>query len=334
MSKTPEVGTILIASSSLDEVTWKPVADELTHQGYDVVAYEADKVAAGEMALDIHVDGDTGLRVWLGGRQLDLEAILAAWWRRPNAFARDQLDWARQLSLDQERRNMQTALWSAIPGKVWLSAPEQIRRAENKIGQLLAAREVGFAIPQTVVSNRWFTINSLLPEDIILKMSVGALYSGSTSDELLVLPTTRLTNDPTTLPVDSRPFPGYWQPYVSKGKEWRITVVGDKFFDAAIYTSDDAKTDWRMKQFDPTKVAFKAERFPDVQHQRCLAFLGNIGLRFGAFDFIETPDGEIVFLECNPNGQYGWLEEQLGLPISKALAAELAHIATKTRSAK
>lgn len=327
MSGTSEARTILIASSSLDEVTWKPVADELTHLGYDVVAYEADKVAVGEVALDVYVDVDNGLQVRLSDRQLALEAIAAAWWRRPNTFARDQIDWARQLSLDQERRNMQATLWLAIPDRAWLSAPERIRRAEHKIGQLLVAREVGFTIPQTVVSNRWSTINALLPEDIILKMSAGVLYSGSTSDELLVLPTTRLTNDLASLPVEGKPFPGYWQPYVPKGREWRITVVGSKVFDAAIYTSDDAKTDWRTKQFDPTKVVFSAEKFPDVQHQRCLAYLSNMGLRFGAFDFIETPDGEIIFLECNPNGQYGWLEERLGLPISEAVAGELARIA-------
>lgn len=42
---------------------------------------------------------------------------------------------------------------------------------------------------------------------------------------------------------------------------------------------------------------------------------------------IEDPDGRIVFLECNPNGQYGWLEEQLGFPISQAIAGELIKIA-------
>ncbi len=43
----------------------------------------------------------------------------------------------------------------------------------------------------------------------------------------------------------------------------------------------------------------------------------------GAFDFIENEDG-ITFLECNLNGQYLWLEEDLGLPISEAIADELA----------
>lgn len=52
-----------------------------------------------------------------------------------------------------------------------------------------------------------------------------------------------------------------------------------------------------------------------------------MGLKFGAFDFIETAPGEVIFLECNSNGQYGWLEETLGLPISHAIADELIKIA-------
>lgn len=34
-----------------------------------------------------------------------------------------------------------------------------------------------------------------------------------------------------------------------------------------------------------------------------LAYMRHFALNFGAFDFIETPQGDFVFLECNPNGQ-------------------------------
>ena len=48
------------------------------------------------------------------------------------------------------------------------------------------------------------------------------------------------------------------------------------------------------------------------------------GLSFGAFDFVVTPEGRWVFLECNPAGQYGWLEGHTGLPITEAVAGTLA----------
>ena len=34
-----------------------------------------------------------------------------------------------------------------------------------------------------------------------------------------------------------------------------------------------------------------------------------LGLRFGAIDFIRTPEGEHVFLEVNPSGEWGMLEK-------------------------
>ena len=52
-------------------------------------------------------------------------------------------------------------------------------------------------------------------------------------------------------------------------------------------------------------------------------FLRQMGLRFGAFDLIVTPDGGHVFLECNPNGQWLWVELATGMPISEAIADEL-----------
>jgi glutathione synthase/RimK-type ligase-like ATP-grasp enzyme len=53
------------------------------------------------------------------------------------------------------------------------------------------------------------------------------------------------------------------------------------------------------------------------------ALLDRLGLRFGALDFVVTPDGEWWFLECNPNGQWAWIEDETGLPIASALADAL-----------
>lgn len=49
-------------------------------------------------------------------------------------------------------------------------------------------------------------------------------------------------------------------------------------------------------------------------------YLDMLGLHYGAFDLVETPDGALTVLECNPNGQWLWLEHETGLPIAAALA--------------
>jgi hypothetical protein len=45
-----------------------------------------------------------------------------------------------------------------------------------------------------------------------------------------------------------------------------------------------------------------------------------LGLEYGAIDLRLTPDGEYVFLEVNPAGQFLFVEHACGLPVSRVLA--------------
>ena len=56
-----------------------------------------------------------------------------------------------------------------------------------------------------------------------------------------------------------------------------------------------------------------------------MVLVRRLGLAYGAIDLVLTPDGRYVFLEINPNGQYLWIEQLTGLPISEAIAEWLMH---------
>ncbi len=315
--------SVLIASCSFDEAQVRPVADLVEQAGYEVVVYEADKVASDAKSLTIQLNNDT-LSVHYDNKLLDLGTIAAAWFRRPNTFGPPEPDRARQRSLDKERQALQDILWATVSERAWLNSPERLRLAGNKLAQLVLARAMGFVTPDIIVSNQWDEIMELPSGQIIVKMPFGILDE---RDRTRVLYTTVLDN-PNDLPMDGIPFPGIWQTYISKSREWRITAVGDETFDVAIYTGTDAKDDWRRRQDGP-EVVFRKEKFPDAMRRQCLEFLAHFDLRYGAFDFIEDIDGRIVFVELNPNGQFGWLEDKLGLPISQAIAAQLIAIADK-----
>jgi hypothetical protein len=51
----------------------------------------------------------------------------------------------------------------------------------------------------------------------------------------------------------------------------------------------------------------------------------SLGLVFGALDFVVTDKADEThqFIEINPNGQWGWIENNTGQPISRALADAL-----------
>lgn len=48
--------------------------------------------------------------------------------------------------------------------------------------------------------------------------------------------------------------------------------------------------------------------------------MNHFGLVYGAFDFAVDAVGTWWTLECNPAGQYGFIEDATGLPITAALA--------------
>jgi glutathione synthase/RimK-type ligase-like ATP-grasp enzyme len=52
--------------------------------------------------------------------------------------------------------------------------------------------------------------------------------------------------------------------------------------------------------------------------------MSSLKLTFGAIDLIETLDGNYVFLEVNPSGQWLWIDDKLSLGISDAIAHWLA----------
>lgn len=317
--------TIFVASSSVDESTWGPVVTRLRERGCHVIVYEADKVARGDVPLSIRLSPSEDIHITYGEAHFRPKDIHAAWLRRPSIFSKLQKDVIRQTKLDSERAAMQRAIWDSIPQEVWLNQPRRMDAASPKMIQLAVAREVGFMIPTTLITNDWKTILDTLPEKIALKSAYGRF---DRAEGAHILHTQCLENSPKALPLKTNPFPGYWQNYIPKFREWRITVVGERSFDAAIYTNGRAQVDWRRYQ-RTADVQFKKGTFPEGERQKCFAYLRHFGLRFGAFDFIEDLEGRITFLECNENGQYGWLERLPSFSISDEIADELWRIANR-----
>jgi D-alanine-D-alanine ligase-like ATP-grasp enzyme len=67
-----------------------------------------------------------------------------------------------------------------------------------------------------------------------------------------------------------------------------------------------------------------AHDLPDDVADKLRALMRRLGLAYGAIDLRLTEDGRYVFLEINPAGQFLYVEEQTGQPITAALAARLA----------
>jgi glutathione synthase/RimK-type ligase-like ATP-grasp enzyme len=214
----------------------------------------------------------------------------------------------------------------ALTHCLWLPAkPEVDRLADNKLTQLAVARDIGFSIPDTLVTNR--------PGDALdfFQRHASSIISKSlvnmevmVQDQPHVIVYTRPVHRRDLLQVDSvRHAPVIFQAYVPKSIELRVTVVHEQALAASIASQDGRLTrhDWR--HYDDHRVRYSRFDLPRDVKRMCISLVRRLGLGFGAIDLILTPDGEFVFLEINPNGQWGFVEMATGLPIGEAIADAL-----------
>lgn len=206
----------------------------------------------------------------------------------------------------------------------WVNREETIHfLSSNKLYQQLIARQCGLAIPRTLISNNPESVAEFSnPEQGLLLKSMGYikldeagryfLYSERFSHEELL---------EKSLAIHGCPI--FAQEYVEKHYEHRVMVIGNRVLDCRIDSqrSEATKVDWR--HYDFANVAHVQVELPRRVQENLLRFMREVGLQYGAIDLIETPEGEFVFLEVNPSGQWGWVADLAGLPITEAVAEML-----------
>lgn len=209
-------------------------------------------------------------------------------------------------------------LWLTIKADRWLSLPSNIYQAENKLFQLEIASSIKFIIPKTLVSYDYDEIQSFYRncrQDIVVK----PLHSGrieESQDSCGQIFTSKVRQEDFDVLKNSHPLPNIYQENIPKDIEIRVTVVGNKVFAAYVdsKTNKNTLTDWRKE-----KLRFTAYQLPHTVEEKCISLVKKLNLNFGAIDLIKRPDGEFVFLEINPNGQWVWIEIDTGLNISDAI---------------
>ena len=197
----------------------------------------------------------------------------------------------------------------AAPEAFWVNPLASRPGAELKAVQLREAVRAGLEIPPTLMSNDPARIRRFLEEHrgrAIYKPFYPAQWDFE--DRVAVLFTTGV--EAGDLPGDEtlRLTPGIFQARVDKAHELRVTVMGAHVVTARLLSQevDAARGDWRAAG---AQVRVEPDRLPEKIERACLRLMEHLGIVFGAFDFIVTPDGGYVFLEVNPAGQFLWVED-------------------------
>lgn len=308
--------TVLIVTQPFD-VTADYVVAELHKRGVPVFRCNpGDFPRSLTLAAQLG-DGWTG-SPHLPDRDVRLDEIGCAWYRRPTAFEfPDEYNAEERRWVTAEARLGLGGVMAALPK--WLNHPSDIARAEYKPVQLHTARTVGLSVPDTLITNDAHAARRFAKErgDVIYK----PLSAGGVSEDghCRFIYANRLTTGDITDTVSATTH--LFQAWVDKAYEVRLTVVDGEFFAVRIDAqSAAAAIDWRI---DYDNLSYCAISIPEPVRHRVLGLLDKLALRFAALDFIVTPGDEWVFLEVNPNGQWAWLQDATGQPIAAAIADAL-----------
>ncbi len=190
-----------------------------------------------------------------------------------------------------------------------LSKPATLRRANNKILQLHLASRIGFTIPDAAITNAYARIPALHGDKAIVKpLSVGTVdYEGTR--EYVQTNIVDKNIDGSLLKF----CPSYFQQYIEKDYELRVTVVGNRFH--AVKIESKNKVDWRKAN---NEITYSSVDLPDEIVEKCRQLMGLLDMDFGCFDFM-VKDSVTYFLEMNANGQWAWLDAITQFEISKSL---------------
>lgn len=204
----------------------------------------------------------------------------------------------------------------------WMNEMEDIRRASSRLGQMAVARKHGFAVPETLVTNDPVLAREFLRRKgkIVIK-HISAGSPSSMGDRSLF--TVAIDQHDEEVLEQVRYCPTLLQECVEKAVELRVTVVGDRVFTAALETNKWANTQIDCRRWVETDLTYFRARLTDDINRRIVQLVRELRLEYGAVDFIAQPNGELVFLEVNPSGQWGYVEMASGHAITDAIISRL-----------
>lgn len=312
--------TILVITEQFDP-TADSVIQVLSERRCPVLRWNLDTYPQGS-ALTYRVS-DSGFdgTISVDGRTMSFGDIGTVFCRttRASGFPTDLKTNEREFAL-RETEGIINSLASVSDWR-WVNDPRKDAIATRKVTQLSVAQRLGLKIPRTVITNDPETVKSFYAACGGLAI-YKALSPAMNLAEGKLLFTNALTDEKMSQIELIQHTPGIFQELVRKDYEVRLTVVGEKMFAAKINSQKNERTkvDWRVAALD---LQHEAIELPTEIRSKVRAFMNEFGLVYSCLDFIVTPDGEYVFLENNPRGQYLWVENFTGMLITEAIADTL-----------
>ena len=244
----------------------------------------------------------------------DLDLI---WWRRLTGEPRLPESLRDEAARDLAARDCRATLIGLAVTEfrgVWLSHPESTRMAENKLIQLAAARDAGLRLPRTLVSQDPEAVRRFCREldfRVVAKTVAGTpktpVMAGLVTPEML-------TDEAISL------SPAIYQEFIPGTRHLRVCCFGGEAHTALLETE---RLDWRY----PLDADVGPYDLDEGIARQVWEVIRRLGLGMGIVDMKIPPEGDPIWLEVNPQGQFLFVEGMCGMPLTEIFADFLLELA-------
>ncbi len=322
MRSTPLIG--IYTRPSDDHLS--RVLTELHKRQFPVVCFDS---ADFPQSLHLTARFDTEQVSWQGDflhqeQHYRLEDFRSVWYRRPSrtyTFVSGLSDDGYSYAKAEAQRGFEGLLRS-LPC-LWVSHPDAIQAVGWKPGQLSSAQHVGLRVPRTLITNNMQAALQFFEEcqeEVVYKpLSQGVPHPKAGEVWQGAVYTTKITRSALQEHLEAITITATMlQEYIPKAFELRVNVIGSQVFAAEIHSqhSERSRVDFRLGYGN---LQYAIHTLPSSIEQACRQLVRFFRLQFAAIDLLVTPDGQYVFVDLNGNGQWGWIENHTGLPLTETL---------------
>lgn len=310
---TPEVAPVVIVAPPTDTHA-QVVVSRLADRGYPCAVIDLADLPTKTICaqLDTRVSRPQPM---LGLTAIDSSTVV--WWRRarfPKPVSKVDPGVPSRFVANEWRHAIHGLLLAS--GCTIVNDPVAESAAQYKPAQLAVAASVGLHIPETCI-----TSEASVAEEFITRLArrgLRCVFKPLTAPEA-GMAETRTVAVSDILPESLSLAPVIFQEEIKKGSDVRVSIFGERAFGARVVTKHPELVDWRI---DPA-ADYLPWQIPSALEGRLRRALRRLGLSTGSFDLRIDPAGREVFFEVNPSGQFAFLEESAGLPVTGAMADHL-----------
>lgn len=310
-----------------DDVHCDFVAKEIQNSGNNIIRLNTDNIIEN-FNYEITNLGTTNFE--LTGNILDsnidftIDSYDTVWFRKPQAveIKPNDIDPTVVKLLNSEMNVFIKEFYNINLNKRWVNSTWANQKASCKLAGLTVAKKIGFRVPDTIVTNNPLSAEMFAKKcnwSILTKPFLGRAFN--MQDKIYHSYSVKVSkHEFYELKDRIKNCTSIFQEYIEKKLELRVTVIGNEIFTAAIYSQEDERTLYDCRAIDAYNLKHIEYLLPEHIKRKVLEFNRHYELNFSTFDIILTPENEYVFLECNPNGQWLWIEDLTGMPLSKTMA--------------